>query len=110
MTLILVESQKLSFKNFWTFYDKEDRLAKLQKSDFQSHFLTVLAGSSTPAILNIFSQKIDLSFFDLLDLSIVIFLNLPNLSERVQFFFRCNFCDSTGISFIVISFHQIPLI
>ena len=24
-------------------------------------------------------------------------------------FFRCNFCDSTSISFIVISFHQIPL-
>ena len=23
--------------------------------------------------------------------------------------FRCNFCDSTSISFIVISFHQIPL-
>ena len=37
---------------------------------------------------------------------IVIFLNLSNLSERLPIFFRC---DSTSISFLVISFHQIPL-
>ena len=30
---------KICIKNFfWTFFDKEDRLAKLQKFDFQSHF------------------------------------------------------------------------
>ena len=26
---------KIALKKFWTFFDKEDRLAKLQKSDFQ---------------------------------------------------------------------------
>ena len=31
---------KIALKKFWTFFDKEDRLAKLQKSDFQSHFST----------------------------------------------------------------------
>ena len=31
---------KIALKNFWTFFDKENRLAKLQKSDFQSHFST----------------------------------------------------------------------
>ena len=29
---------KIALKFFLTFFDKEDRLAKLQKSDFQSHF------------------------------------------------------------------------
>ena len=29
---------KFALKFFLTFLDKEDRLAKLQKSDFQSHF------------------------------------------------------------------------
>ena len=33
----------------WTFFDKEDRLAKLQKSDFQSHF-------STSIIVQIFTK------------------------------------------------------
>ena len=33
------------------------------------------------------------------------FVTLSPLSEKVQKFFQCNFCDST----IVISFHQIPL-
>ena len=50
MTLILAKSQKLHQKNFWTFFDKEDRLAKLQKSDFQSHF-------STSKIVQIFTKK-----------------------------------------------------
>ena len=50
MKLILVESQKLHQKNFRTFLDKEDRLAKLQKSDFQSHF-------STSKIVKIFTKK-----------------------------------------------------
>ena len=31
---------KIALKKIWTFFDKEDRLAKLQKSDFQSHFST----------------------------------------------------------------------
>ena len=50
MTLILGESQKLHQKNFWTFFDKEDRLAKLQKSDFQSQF-------SKSKIVQIFTKK-----------------------------------------------------
>ena len=50
MTLILAKSQKLHQKIFWTFFDKEDRLAKLQKSDFQSHF-------STSKIVQIFTKK-----------------------------------------------------
>ena len=119
-----MESQKLHWKIFWTFSDKGDRVTKLQISDFQSHF-------STSKIVWIFLKKISLkninlghqlllkTFFDKsnfknnlflkLGRKIVIFLNLSNLSERVQIFFRCNFCDSTSISFIVISFHQIPL-
>ena len=42
---------KISLKFFLTFFDKEDRLAKLQKSDFQSHF-------STSKITRIFLKKI----------------------------------------------------
>ena len=42
---------KIALKNFWTFFDKEDRLAKLQKSDFQSHF-------SMSKIVQIFPKKI----------------------------------------------------
>ena len=41
---------KIALKNFWTFFDKEDRLAKLQKSDFQSHF-------SSSKIVQIFTKK-----------------------------------------------------
>ena len=41
---------KIALKKFWTFFDKEDRLAKLQKSDFQSHF-------STSKIVQIFTKK-----------------------------------------------------
>ena len=37
------------------------------------------------------------------------FVTLSPLSEKVQKNFQCNFCDSTSISFIVISFHRIPL-
>ena len=37
------------------------------------------------------------------------FVTLSPLSEKVLKNFQCNFCDSTSISFIVISFHQIPL-
>ena len=37
------------------------------------------------------------------------FVTLSPLSEKVQKIFQCNFCDSTSISFIVISFHQISL-
>ena len=40
---------------------------------------------------------------------IVNFLNLSTLSKKLQNIFRCNVCDSTSISFIVISFHQILL-
>ena len=99
MTLKLAESQKLHQKIFWTFFDKEDRLAKLQKSDFQSHF-------STSKIVQIFTKKNSLkninlgqqlllkSFFDkfnfknnlLLKLGckIAIFLNLTTLFEKLQ--------------------------
>ena len=41
---------KIVLKNFLDFFDKEDRLAKLQKSDFQSHF-------STSKIVQIFTKK-----------------------------------------------------
>ena len=41
---------KIALKKIWTFFDKEDRLAKLQKSDFQSHF-------STSKIAQIFTKK-----------------------------------------------------
>ena len=41
---------KIALKIFWTFFDKEDRLSKLQKSDFQSHF-------STSKIVQIFTKK-----------------------------------------------------
>ena len=41
---------KIALKHFWTFFDKEDRLAKLQKSDFQSHF-------SKSKIVQIFTKK-----------------------------------------------------
>ena len=41
---------KIALKKFWTFFDEEDRLAKLQKSDFQSHF-------STSKIVQIFTKK-----------------------------------------------------
>ena len=40
---------------------------------------------------------------------IAIFLNLTTLFEKLQKNLWCNFCDFTSISFIVISFHQIPL-
>ena len=91
------ESQKNCTKKFfWTF---EDRLPKLQKSDFQSHF-------STSKIVQIFTKKNSLkninlgqqillnSFFDkfnfknnfLLKLGckIAIFLNLTTLFEKLQ--------------------------
>ena len=121
-----MESHKLHWKLFWTFSDKVDVLAKLQNSDFQSHF-------SMSKIVQIFAKKIKKilkninlgqqlllkSFFDkfnfknnlLLKLGckIAIFLNLTTLFEKLQKNFWCNFCDSTSISFIVISFHQIPL-
>ena len=42
---------KIALKIFCTFFDKEDRLAKLQKSDFQSHF-------SMSKIVQIFTKKI----------------------------------------------------
>ena len=41
---------KIALKKFLDFFDKEDRLAKLQKSDFQSHF-------STSKIVRIFTKK-----------------------------------------------------
>ena len=41
---------KIALKKFLDFLDKEDRLAKLQKSDFQSHF-------STSKIVQIFTKK-----------------------------------------------------
>ena len=88
---------KIALKKFWTFFDKEDRLTKLQKSDFQSHF-------STSKIVQIFTKKKSLkninlgqqlllkSFFDkfnfennlLLKLGckIAIFLNLTTLFEK----------------------------
>ena len=39
---------KIGLKKIWTFFDKEDRLAKLQKSDFQSHFLRQKLSKSLP--------------------------------------------------------------
>ena len=69
--------------------------------------------------INLGQQLLLKSFFDkfnfknnlLLKLGckIAIFLNLTTLFEKLQKNFWCNFCDSTSISFIVISFHQIPL-
>ena len=69
--------------------------------------------------INLGQQLLLKSFFDkfnfknnlLLKLGckIVIFLNLTTLFEKLQKFFWCNFCASTSIRFIVISFHQIPL-
>ena len=47
--------------------------------------------------------------FPKLNRKIVNFLNLSTLSKKLQKIFQCNFCDSTSISFIVITFHQIPL-
>ena len=44
------EITKIALKKFWTFFDKEGRLAKLQKSEFQSHF-------SVPEIVQIFTKK-----------------------------------------------------
>ena len=41
---------KIALKISWTFFDKDDRLAKLQNSDFQSHF-------STSTIVQIFTKK-----------------------------------------------------
>ena len=41
---------KIALKKIWTFFDKEERPAKLQKSDFQSHF-------STSKIVQIFTKK-----------------------------------------------------
>ena len=115
---------KIALKKFWTFSDKVDRLTKLQNSDFQSHF-------SMSKIVRIFliffslknidlgQQLLSKTFFDKFNLKnnlfpklgrkIVNFLNLSTLSEKLQKKFQCDFCDSTSISFIVISFHQIPL-
>ena len=41
---------KIVLEIFWPFFDKEDRLAKFQKSDFQSHF-------SKSKIVQIFTKK-----------------------------------------------------
>ena len=41
---------KIALKKIFDFFDKEDRLAKLQKSDFQSQF-------STSKIVQIFTKK-----------------------------------------------------
>ena len=46
------EITKIALKIFWTFFDKEDRLAKLQKSDFQTHFST---SKIDKILLNFFS-------------------------------------------------------
>ena len=69
--------------------------------------------------INLGQQLLLKSFFDkfnfknnlLLKLGckLAIFLNLTTLLEKLQKKFWCNFCDSTIISFIVVSFHQIPL-
>ena len=90
---------KIALKKNWIFFDKENRLAKLQKSDFQSHF-------STSKIVQIFTKKNSLkninsgqqllqkSFFDKFNLKnnlllklgckIAIFLNLTTLFEKLQ--------------------------
>ena len=49
------------------------------------------------------------NLFPKLGRKIVNFLNLSTLSEKLQKKFQCNFCDSTSITFIVISFHEISL-
>ena len=106
MKLILVESQKLHWKFFWTFSDKGDRFTKLQISDFQSHF-------STSKIVWIFLKKISLkninlghqllleTFFDKFNFKenlflklgrkIVKFLILYTLSEKLQNIFDAIF-------------------
>ena len=50
--------KKIALKNVWTFFDKEDRLAKLQKSDFQNHF-------SMSKIVQIFTKKKSLKSINL---------------------------------------------
>ena len=69
--------------------------------------------------INLGQQLLLKSFFDKFNLKknlllklgckIAIFQYLTTLFEKLQKIFWCNFCDSTSISFIVISFHQIPL-
>ena len=108
---------KIFFDFFW-------QRSKLQKSDFQSHFsmskiVQILTKKKSLKDINFGQQLLLKSFFDkfnfennlLLKLGckIVIFLNLTTLFEKLQKIVWCNFCDSTSISFIVISFHQIRL-
>ena len=101
-----------------------DRLTKLQNSDFQSHFslskiVRIFLFFSSLKNINLRHQFLLKTFFDKFNFKnilflklgrkIVNFLNLSTLSEKLQKKFRCNFCDSASISFIVISFHQILL-
>ena len=124
MKLILVESQKLHRKKIWTLSDKWDRFRKITilRPNFRNKLFSKLNLSK-----NIFNKSwcLKLKFFNqnffrkirttfdiekwLWKSEICNFITLSPLSEKVQKNFQCNFCDSTSISFIVISFHQIPL-
>ena len=93
------------------------RLTKLQNSDFQSHFslskiVRIFLFFSSLKNINLRHQFLLKTFFDKFNFKNILFLklgrkivNFLNLSTP----FRCNFCDSTSTTFIVISFHQIPL-
>ena len=82
---------KIALKILWSFSDKVDRFRKftiLQPNFGNCSYLHVI---SNCALIN------------------EVRVTLSPLSEKVQKNFQCNFCDSTSITLIVISFHQIPL-
>ena len=75
-------------------------------------FLTKVGVLNWYSSMKIFFRKIQ-TIFDvekwLWKSEICNFVTLSPLSEKVQKFFQCNFCDSISISFIVKSFHKIML-
>ena len=109
---------------FWSFLDKVDRFRKfiILRPNFRNKFSlelniskNVFNKSWCPQLIFLMKKKFRKiqTIFDvekwLWKSEICNFVTLSPLSEKVQKNFQCNFCDSTSISFIVISFHQIPL-
>ena len=108
-----------------TFTDVLRGRQKVPKSDFRSHFSMSKSVRIFPnfffwlknikwghqLLLNTFFDKFNFkeNLFLKLGHKIVNFLNLSTLFKKLQTFLRSNFCDSTSISSIVISFHQILL-
>ena len=114
MKLILAKSQKLCWKNFGAFLNKEYR----QNSDFQcqklsesfkKNFIEDQFRAPTFAKKHFDKFNFTNNLFLKLGGKVVNFLNLSTFSEKLQKNFRCNFCNCTSISFSVISFHQFPL-